>query len=84
MSEQNARDDAMEDATKVALRTTFEQILQLPPPQVIPYLTQMTQIAVELLRAGGQQDAFVRGFLDAALKSLEQPPYMTMKDLRVN
>lgn len=84
MSNQQLFEEAMKGATKEALQTTFERVAQLPPPQVIPYLTQMTLIAVELLRAGGQQDAFVREFLAEATRSLDNPPFLTMKDLRVN
>ncbi|WP_164124221.1 hypothetical protein [Stenotrophomonas maltophilia] len=84
MSNQKLFEEAMKGATKDALQMTFEQVAQLPPPQVIPYLTQLTVIAVELLRAGGQRDAFVREFLAEATRSLESPPFLTMKDLRVN
>ncbi|MBA0448695.1 hypothetical protein [Stenotrophomonas maltophilia] len=84
MSNQKQFEEAMRGSTKEALQMTFERVAQLPPPQVFPYLTQMTLIAVELLRAGGQRDEFVREFLAEATRSLDNPPFLTMTDLRVN
>lgn len=72
------------DAVQNALRMTFNRVSSLPPPQVVPYLSNMVQIGIELLRAGGAEDAYVRGFLTAALDSLQAPPTLAMKDLRVN
>lgn len=78
------RDEAMRAATQEALRMTFERVVSLPPPQVVPYLTGMLQIGVDLLRAGGREDAFVRSLLEDALSSLNAEPALAMKDLRVN
>lgn len=72
------------DVTRMAMKETFERIATLPPDQIIPYMTQMLQVTFELLRAGGDQDEFVRGLLDGAHQSLKQPCFLTMKDLRVN
>lgn len=84
MTESISYEEAMKAATQEALRMTFERAMSLPPPQVVPYLTNIVQLGVELLRAGGKEDAFVRGFLEGVLSSLDSPPTLTMKDVRVN
>lgn len=84
MTDQTSYEQAVKAATESALKMTFERVLALPPEQVIPYVTSMVQIGVELLRAGGKEDAFVREFLGAATASLDSPPKFTLKDLRVH
>lgn len=74
----------MQEATAIAMRETFMRITTLPPDQVIPYLTSVVQIGFELLRDGGKQDDFVRGLLQGANEQLQQPAFLTMKDMRVN
>ncbi|WP_308518266.1 hypothetical protein [uncultured Stenotrophomonas sp.] len=76
------RAQAQLDATGEALRVTLERITALPPAQVIPYLSSVVQIGIELLRANGREDAYVKGFLEAALGSLDSPPTIMLKDLR--
>lgn len=78
------RAQARDDAVGEALRITLEHITTLPPVQVIPYLSSIVQISIELLRADGREDAYVKGFLEAALGSLNSPPTITLKDLRVH
>lgn len=78
------RAQAQADATGEALRVTLERIATLPPPQVIPYLSSVVQIGIELLRANGREDAYVKGFLEAALGRLSSAPTITLKDLRVH
>jgi len=77
-------EQAMQEATAAAMRETFSQITKLPPDQVIPYLTSVVQLGFELLRDGGRQDEFVRGLIQGATEQLEQPAFITMKDMRVN
>jgi len=84
VTDQTSYEQAMKAATESALKMAFERVLALPPEQVIPYVTSMVQIGVELLRAGGKEDAFVREFLGAATASLDSPPKFTLKDLRVH
>lgn len=84
MTDQTSYEQAMKAATDSALQMTFERVLALPPEQVIPYVTSMVQIGVELLRSGGKEDAFVRELLGAATASLDSPPTFTLKDLRVH
>jgi hypothetical protein len=84
VTDQTSYEQAMKAATESALQMTFERVMTLPPEQVIPYMTSMVQIGVELLRAGGKEDAFVREFLGAATASLDSPPKFTLKDLRVH
>lgn len=78
------RAQAQLDATGEALRVTLERITELPPAQVIPYLSSVVQIGIELLRANGREDAYVKGFLEAALGSLDSPPTIMLKDLRAH
>ncbi|MGH8040301.1 MAG: hypothetical protein ACREPD_21505 [Stenotrophomonas sp.] len=75
---------ALESAADAALRITLEHVMQLSSPQVVPYLTNVVAIGVELLRAGGTEDAFVHAFLSSALDSLDAPPALSMKDFRRN
>lgn len=84
MTDQTSYEQAMKAATESAVQLTFERVMTLPPEQVIPYMTSVVQIGVELLRAGGKEDAFVREFLGAATASLDSPPNFTLKDLRVH
>lgn len=84
MTDQNSYEETMKAAIESAVKMTFERVIALPPEQVIPYLTNMVQIGVELLRAGGKEDAFVRELLAVATASLEAPPKFNMKDLRVH
>ena len=79
-----AAEQIMSEATKVAMKETFDRIKTLPPDQIIPYLTTVVQIGFELLRAGGKQDQFVLGLIEGAREQLKQPCYITMKDNRVN
>lgn len=76
------REQERQKATGEALRVTFERIKTLPPPQVIQYLTSVVLVGIELLRANGREDAYVREFLEGALGSLDAPPIFTLKDLR--
>ncbi|MGH8040396.1 MAG: hypothetical protein ACRES5_27240 [Pseudomonas sp.] len=74
----------LESAVDAALRITFQHVMQLHPPQVVPYLTNVVALGVELLRAGGSEDEFVRAFLSNALDGLDAPPAPSMKDFRRN
>ncbi|MBH1874321.1 hypothetical protein I5W30_08785 [Stenotrophomonas maltophilia] len=78
------RAQAESDAAGEALRVTIERLTTLPPAQVIPYLRSVVQIGIELLRANGREDAYVRGFLEGALGSLDNPPSIMLKDLRAH
>ncbi|EKT4091236.1 TPA: hypothetical protein UMF67_000058 [Stenotrophomonas maltophilia] len=78
------REQEREKATGEALRVTFERIKTLPPTQVIQYLTSVTLVGIELLRANGREDAYVRQFLEGALGALDAPPIFTLKDLRTH
>lgn len=55
------REQERQKATGEALRVTFERIKTLPPPQVIQYLTSVVLVGIELLRANGREDAYVKG-----------------------
>ncbi|MGH8037306.1 MAG: hypothetical protein ACREPD_06155 [Stenotrophomonas sp.] len=78
------KSQVMEAAAQAALKMTFQHVLQLPSPQVIPYLTNVVLLGVELLRAGGTEDEFVRAFLGGAVDSLDAPPALSFKDSRTN
>ncbi len=78
------REQEKDRAAEEAVRVTFERITKLPPPQVIPYLTSVLLVGIELLRADGREDAYVRGYLEDALRSLDAPPILTLKDLRAH
>ncbi|EML7987532.1 hypothetical protein D7Y24_02285 [Stenotrophomonas maltophilia] len=78
------REQEREKATGEALRVTFERIKTLPPTQVIQYLTSVALVGIELLRANGREDAYVREFLEGALTALDAPPIFTLKDLRTH
>jgi len=78
------REQEREKATGEALRVTFERIKALPPTQVIQYLTSVALVGIELLRANGREDAYVREFLEGALAALDAPPIFTLKDLRTH
>ncbi|MDG9842401.1 MULTISPECIES: hypothetical protein [Stenotrophomonas] len=78
------REQEREKATGEALRVTFERIKTLPPTQVIQYLTSVALVGIELLRANGREDAYVRELLEGALAALDAPPIFTLKDLRTH
>ncbi|HDS1580006.1 TPA: hypothetical protein QEL15_002088 [Stenotrophomonas maltophilia] len=78
------RAQAQSDATGEALRVTLERITTLPAAQVIPYLSSVVQIGIELLRANVREDAYVKGLLEAALSSLDNPPSIMLKELRTH
>ena len=78
------REQEREKATGEALRVTFERIKTLPPTQVIQYLTSVALVGIELLSANGREDAYVREFLEGALRALDAPPIFTLKDLRTH
>ncbi|HEL4101485.1 TPA: hypothetical protein UM352_000807 [Stenotrophomonas maltophilia] len=78
------REQEKQKATGEALRVTLERIKTLPPSLVIQYLTSVVLVGIELLRANGREDEFVREFLEGALGSLDAPPILTLKDLRTH
>lgn len=80
----NKLEEVTNDATQVAVRETLMQMTKLPPDQRIPYMVAIIQVSFELLRNGGKEDEFVRGLLDGARAELNNPCFLTLKDLRVN
>jgi len=76
--------EIQDEGAKRALRDLLLSIQNIPPVEVIPFMSTLCVLCFHLLRAGGKEDEFVRGMLDAALKDLETPPAFNMKDLRIN
>ena len=76
--------EALSEATGKAIGRVMSSITELPPVEVIPFLSGLVVISVSLLRDGGRQDQFVREMLAAALASLDKPADFAMKDYRVN
>lgn len=76
--------EAVSEATGKAIGQLMRGITELPPVEVIPFLTGVVVMSVSLLRDSGRQDTYVREMLEAAIASLDKPADFTMKDYRVN
>jgi hypothetical protein len=68
----------VQPGTTEAVRVTLTHIRALPPEQVLPYLTTIAQLSIDLLRDEGKYDEFVAEMLDAMRDSLKRAPLLTL------
>ncbi|MCP3048350.1 hypothetical protein K6X13_14805 [Xanthomonas euvesicatoria pv. allii] len=83
-AEEAKREKIMRESTSAAVGAVIQHLQQMPPAHAFFYLNQLANISLQLLRAGGRQDAEVRCFLQAALRSLDGPPLLFMPEARVH
>lgn len=65
------------DATTAAM-DAVQRVMQLPPEQRRDYLEMLGHVATKYMRAIGGDD-YVRGWLDAAVAELDQPPMLVLR-----
>lgn len=66
-------DAVAKEAMAAALKAVLDQVPTLPSGQVMPFLESLLNVSFQLLRVGGENDEFVRGMLQGAMKDLDGP-----------
>lgn len=66
-----------------AVKEVLERILTMPIDQRIDFLEMLVTAGLNFMRAGSGEE-YVRGYLDAARASLEEPSFITIRDLGKN